>query len=219
MAWRRIASPPPPPLPPPFPLRSMGHQPSKEQPSKESARLDEISKEQFKVSQQLDTLRALAAEEAAAGTPAAEGRHQARWDAAWRYYMQLNVESTAIIAYRSECGTAPCIALKQWVYLPRQRGLFAACSRRDRHTFDTCRPVPGSGTAAVAQREGRSLPLPDRTPPVCMPPLPEPEGEPSRGWVQPAALPFQPILPVQCLSAWLASLRCLRCLRSRCRQW
>ncbi|KAI7845112.1 hypothetical protein COHA_001477 [Chlorella ohadii] len=107
----------------------MGHQPSKEQPSKESARLAEISEERFKVSQQLDTLQALAAAEAAAGTPAAEGRHQARWETAWGYYLQLCDESTAIIAYR------------------------------------------------MAQREGRSLPMPDRTPPVCMPPLPEPEAQ------------------------------------------
>ncbi len=90
----------------------MGQPPSKEYDSKELARLEEIRIESYDVGELLRTLRAPAAAEAAAGTPAAQGIHQARWHAAWRHYKRLRDESSAIHAYLGECRTADSVALR-----------------------------------------------------------------------------------------------------------
>lgn len=51
--------------------------------SKELARQQQLTDEQRKATQLLDTLMALAAEEAAVGNPDAPGSHKARHNAAW----------------------------------------------------------------------------------------------------------------------------------------
>ncbi len=45
----------------------------------------------------------------------------------------------------------------------------------------------GLATAADAKVEGRHVPMPDPTPPLCLPPLPESDGERTDGRVQRAA--------------------------------
>ncbi len=82
-------------------------------------------------------------------------------------------------------------------------------------TYNTCLRRPGLTTAADAQGEGRSVPMPDPTPPFCLPPLPEPEGERTDGRVQPAACSAVPCSPVPGL-AGLVCMGAVCCCGSGC---
>ena len=156
-----------------------------QRPSKETARLDEINDEQLKVNDLLHTLYNLAAAEAAAGKPATPGSYQARRAAVHDYFMQLSYESTAIYARISECCTCCQRCLDEGVLTSESTTALAACA------WPAC-PTPASASrpaaAAGAKYEGRHLPMPDPTPPLCLPPLPEPDGEPTAGRVQLAAM-------------------------------
>ena len=176
----------------------MGQQPSKD--SKEAARLAEIFAEKERARQMLDTLRELAVEEDVARLPAGPGRHRARYEAAFDYLNQLANEAHAIHVHLSE--RCACTA---WACLARRlvSSVGMALGAVDRHTSPTCNmlpvpcfhhhslaptPPPGScsapSLAAVSRREGSSLPMPDPTPPLVLPPLPEPARENGACWLQ-----------------------------------
>lgn len=82
-----------------------------QRPSREIARLHEISQEHRRSRKLLDDLYDLAAAEAAAGKPATPGSHQARRAAVWDYRMRLSRESNAICAHLRERLLVPSALL------------------------------------------------------------------------------------------------------------